>query len=262
MTQAQFETLLWSREGDVATVTINRPKVLNALNAQVLRELNLILDNRELTAGLRALVLTGAGDKAFVAGADIAAMREMTTQEALQFGRLGQDTTRKFEAAPYLTIARVQGFALGGGCELAMACDIIVASEKALFGQPEVDLGLIPGFGGTQRLARRVGLPLALEILCAGRKLNGREAFQLGLISSVATAEELDATLAQILKNLGRAAPLAVAETKKLARASLEVPLEHGLAAEVTAFASCFTGQEAKEGLSAFLEKRKANFSS
>jgi enoyl-CoA hydratase len=262
MTQAQFETLLWSREGNVATVTINRPKVLNALNAQVLRELNLILDNRELTAGLRALVLTGAGDKAFVAGADIAAMREMTTQEALQFGRLGQDTTRKFETAPYLTIARVQGFALGGGCELAMACDIIVASEKALFGQPEVDLGLIPGFGGTQRLARRVGLPLALEILCAGRKLNGREAFQLGLISSVATAEELDTTLAQILKNLGRAAPLAVAETKKLARASLEIPLEHGLAAEVTAFASCFTGQEAKEGLSAFLEKRKANFSS
>jgi enoyl-CoA hydratase len=262
MTQAQFETLLWSRAGNVATVTINRPKVLNALNAQVLRELNLILDNRELTAGLRALVLTGAGDKAFVAGADIAAMREMTNQEALQFGRLGQDTTRKFENAPYLTIARVQGFALGGGCELAMACDIIVASEKALFGQPEVDLGLIPGFGGTQRLARRVGLPLALEILCAGRKLSGREAFQLGLISSVATAEELDATLAQILKNLGRAAPLAVAETKKLARASLEIPLEHGLAAEVTAFASCFTGQEAKEGLSAFLEKRKANFSS
>jgi enoyl-CoA hydratase len=261
MTQTQFETLLWSREGDVATVTINRPKVLNALNAQVLRELNLILDKRELTADLRALVITGAGDKAFVAGADIAAMKEMTTQEALQFGRLGQGTTRKLENAPYLTIARVQGFALGGGCELAMACDIIVASEKALFGQPEVDLGLIPGFGGTQRLARRVGLPLALEILCAGRKLNGREAYQLGLISSVATAEELDAALAQILKNIGRAAPLAVAETKKLARASLEIPLEHGLAAEATAFASCFTGQEAKEGLSAFLEKRKANFS-
>ncbi len=261
MTQSNLETLLWSREGDIATLTINRPKVLNALNVQVLREIISVLDNCELTRGLRALVITGAGDKAFVAGADIAAMRELNTQEALQFARLGQDMSRRLEAAPFLTIARVQGFALGGGCELAMACDIIIASEKALFGQPEVDLGLIPGFGGTQRLARRVGLPLALEILCAGRKLNGREAYQLGLISNVAAAEELVAVLAQVLKYLSRAAPLAVAETKRLARASLEMPLEHGLAAEASAFASTFTGPEAKEGLSAFLEKRKAIFS-
>ncbi len=262
MSNPQLETLLLTREGDIATLTINRPKVLNALNVQVLNEILSILNNRELVSGLRALVIQGSGDKAFVAGADIAAMRELTTEQALTFARLGQDVTKRLEAAPYLTIARVQGFALGGGCELAMACDIIVASEKALFGQPEVDLGLLPGFGGTQRLARRVGLPLAMEILCAGRKLNGREAYQLGLVSSVAAPEELDATLAQILKNLGRAAPLAVAETKRLARASLEMPLEHGLAAEATAFASSFSGPEAKEGLSAFLEKRKANFSS
>ncbi|MCX6127681.1 MAG: enoyl-CoA hydratase-related protein [Proteobacteria bacterium] len=262
MTAPVFETLLWSREASFAHITINRPKVLNALNVQVIHELLAILNNSELTHGLRALVLSGAGDKAFVAGADIAAMQKLSTAGALEFARLGQNLTLKLEAAPYLTIAKVQGYALGGGCELAMACDLVVASDKALFGQPEVDLGILPGFGGTQRLARRVGLPLALDILCAGRKLNGLEAQQLGLVTTVASAEELDATVAKILKNIARAAPLAIAETKRLARASLDMPLDHGLAAEATAFAACFSGSEAQEGLAAFLEKRKATFSS
>lgn len=260
MSSSPYETLLVTREQSFATVTINRPQVLNALNEQVLRELHRLLDDTTFTEGLRALVLTGAGDKAFVAGADIAAMKNLNVPEALTFARLGQDLTVKLERAPFLVIAKVQGYALGGGCELAMACDIVVASEKALFGQPEVDLGLIPGFGGTQRLARRVGLPLALEILCGGRKLNGREAQAAGLVANVAASEELDARVASLLKNIGKGAPAAIAATKRLARASLEQPLPWGLDAEATAFASCFAGVEAKEGLAAFLEKRKAAF--
>lgn len=262
MASPSYETLHFVREGSIATLTINRPKVLNALSEQVLRELHSCLDDRKLTQGLRALLLTGAGEKAFVAGADIAAMQSMDAHAALTFARLGQELGLKLETAPYLTIARVQGFALGGGCELAMACDIIVAAETAVFGQPEVELGLIPGFGGTQRLARRVGLPLALEMLCAGRKLRGVEALQCGLVSSVKPPEELDSHLSMLLKNIEKAAPHAIAETKRLARASLEQSLQHGLAAEATAFATCFAGAEAREGLSAFLEKRKAQFPS
>jgi enoyl-CoA hydratase len=260
MSSSNFETLLVQREQTFATVTINRPKVLNALSEQVLRELHQLLDDQTFTEGLRALVLTGAGDKAFVAGADIAAMKNLSVSEALAFARLGQELSLKLERAPFVVIAKVQGYALGGGCELAMACDIVLASEKALFGQPEVDLGLIPGFGGTQRLARRVGLPLALEVLCAGRKLTGREAQAAGLVANVVAPEELDQLLANVLKNIGKAAPDAIAATKRLARASLEQPLPWGLDAEATAFASCFAGAEAKEGLSAFLEKRKASF--
>ena len=255
-----YETLLTQRESGVATVTINRPKVLNALSQQVIEELHHLLDDVTFTRGLRVLILTGAGEKAFVAGADIAAMRNLTPIQAVEFARLGQSLTVKLETAPFITIARVQGFALGGGCELAMACDIVVAAEKALFGQPEVDLGLIPGFGGTQRLARRVGLPLALEILCGGRKLNGREAQQLGLIAQVTSAEDLDGYVQKLVKNILKAAPHAVAETKRLARSALEQPLIHGLAAEASSFATCFAGSEAQEGLSAFLEKRPAHF--
>lgn len=256
-----YETLLVQRSGPVLTVTVNRPQVMNALNEQVLTELTRVLEDRDLTKDLRALVLAGAGDKAFVAGADIAAMQKLTPVGALKFARLGQDLTARLENSPFLVIAKVQGYALGGGCELAMACDIVVASENALFGQPEVDLGLIPGFGGTQRLAKRVGLPLAMEILCAGRKLNGREAQTLGLVSTVTAAGEIDAALEKILKNVNKAAPHAIAETKRLARASLEQSLANGLSSEATAFATCFAGPEAGEGLQAFLEKRKANFS-
>jgi enoyl-CoA hydratase len=254
-----YETITVLRDADVATLTINRPTVLNALNAQVLMEMTDYL-NSDDTQNLRALVITGAGDKAFVAGADIASMANLSAVEALQFSRLGQDLTSSLEAQPFLTIARVQGYALGGGCELALACDLVVASENALFGQPEVDLGLIPGFGGTQRLARRVGLPLAMEMLCAGRKISGKEALTYGLASTVVDAAELDAALAKIIKNIRKAAPLAIAETKKLARASLEQPLHAGLSAEAEAFALCFAKDEAREGIQAFLEKRKANF--
>ncbi len=255
-----YETILVSREGNVATVTINRPSVLNALSEVVLKELTHYLNDHEATRDLRALILTGSGDRSFIAGADIAGMQKLTPVQALRFARLGQDLTTALENQPFITIARVNGFALGGGCEVAMACDIVVASETALFGQPETDLGLIPGFGGTQRLAKRVGLPLAMEMLVAGRKLSGSEAFQLGLASSVVPLADLDAAVAKIIKGILKGAPHAIAETKRLARASLEHPLASGLSAEATAFATCFAGEESKEGIQAFLEKRKANF--
>ncbi len=255
-----YESILVSREGNVATVTINRPSVLNALSEVVLKELTHYLADHEATRDLRALILTGAGDRSFIAGADIAGMQKLSPVEALRFARLGQDLTTSLENQPFITIARVNGFALGGGCEVAMACDIVVASDTALFGQPETDLGLIPGFGGTQRLAKRVGLPLAMEMLVAGRKLSGTEAFQLGLVSSVAPLADLDAAVAKVIKGILKGAPHAIAETKRLARASLEHPLASGLSAEATAFATCFAGEESKEGIQAFLEKRKANF--
>lgn len=259
--KTHYETLTVHQEPGVTWLTINRPKVLNALNPRVLGELTEAIDATVKAAGSRVLVLSGAGDKAFIAGADIAAMQSMTPGEALHFARIGQNLTAALEAAPFITIAKVQGFALGGGCEVAMACDIIIAAEQARFGQPEVDLGLIPGFGGTQRLVKRVGMAVAMDMLCAGRKLTGLEALQLGLASQVAPLENLDTAVQNTVKKILKAAPGALAETKRLAKQSLEMPLGSGLASEATAFAACFAGAEAKEGTSAFLEKRPASFS-
>ena len=236
-------------------------QALNALNGQVLEELLEVLECTVYPSASRALVISGEGEKAFVAGADIAAMKEMSAEDSLHFVRLGQEVTKALEAAPFVTIAEVQGFALGGGCELAMACDIIVASTKAIFGQPEVDLGLVPGFGGTQRLAKRVGLPLAMDMLVAGRKLKGTEAFQAGLVSRVVEPEELEDAVDAVVAGVLKASPTAILETKRLTRDSMESPLAQGLASEASTFAYCFAGSEAKEGISAFIEKRKASFS-
>jgi enoyl-CoA hydratase len=254
-----FETLQWKQEAGAGYLTINRPQVLNALNAQVLKELEQAVAYVR-TSNLRALVIAGAGEKAFVAGADISQMSSLRPQEALEFARLGQKVTTMLETLPQLTIARVQGFALGGGCELAMACDVVIASKKARFGQPEVNLGLVPGFGGTQRLVRRVGLPVALDILCAGRNLSGEEAASLGLVSRCAEPEELDAAVEMVLKGIMKAGPLAIAETKRLTRSAYDCSLTAGLAAEASAFAAGFDGDEAKEGMKAFVEKRPASF--
>ncbi|SMF13721.1 enoyl-CoA hydratase/isomerase family protein [Pseudobacteriovorax antillogorgiicola] len=259
--RTEYENLEVSIEEGVTYATINRPKVLNALNEAVIRDLLELIDQTVFPSASRVLVLSGSGDKAFVAGADISAMGKMSSDEILQFTRMGQELTKALEAAPFVTVASVQGFALGGGCELAMACDITIASENALFGQPEVDLGLIPGFGGTQRLARRVGLPMALDILVGGRKLKGQEAFQVGLVSRVVPQEELEDAVDSTIEAILKASPTAIQETKRLTRESLEMPLAQGLASEATTFAQCFQGHEAKEGISAFLEKRKASFS-
>ena len=253
-----FETIVLERSESVVRITINRPKVLNALNLQVLLELEQAI---EASKNARVLILQGAGEKAFVAGADIAAMQKLSASEALEFSRLGQKIFSSLENANFISIAKVQGFALGGGCELAMACDIILASEQAVFGQPEVDLGLIPGFGGTQRLVKRVGLAKAMAILVAGKKMKANEAASAGLVSEVCPAEQLEALTEKFTLAIVKAGPKAVSETKRLAQQAFESPLNQGLNQEAAVFANCFAAEEAREGMLAFLEKRKANFS-
>jgi len=258
---SQFNSIIFDQEGPVAKITINRPNSLNALNASVIEEmLQAILG--EMDPDVRVLVIEGSGDKAFIAGADIKDMLEMDPSEALEFARLGQNLLNTLEQIPQIVVAKVQGFALGGGCELAMACDIIIASTKASFGQPEVNLGLVPGFGGTQRLVRRVGLPVAMDLLLSGsgRKLTGQEAYNLGLISRVCSPETLTEEVESVIKSLLKTGPIACREIKRLVREAQEMTLRAGLNSEASTFANCFSGSEYREGINAFLEKRTPNF--
>jgi enoyl-CoA hydratase len=258
----KFETLEFKVDGPVCRITVNRPTALNALNPQVLDELETAHFRTMDPAATRVLVLSGAGDRAFVAGADIAAMQHMSPAEARDFARHGQMLTKALETLTQVTIAKVHGFALGGGCELAMACDIVVAAKSAKFGQPEVNLGIIPGFGGTQRLVRRVGLPVALDLLLTGRArtLSGTDAHQLGLVSRVVDDEKLEDEVQKVIRGVLGAGPHAVAEAKRLAREAYAMGLDAGLNAEANAFAACFAGDEAQEGIGAFLEKRTPAF--
>lgn len=242
-------------------ITINRPDVLNALSEGVLQELGYVLLNN-VEEDMRTIVISGQGPKAFVAGADIAPMAELDVQDALRFAKQGQMVMSTLEKLPQVTIAKVDGFALGGGCELAMCCDIIVASENSLFGQPEVNLGLIPGFGATQRLPKRVGLPQALDMLLTGRgkSITAIQALQYGLISRVVPANQLDAEVDKIIADIQKTSFSAVAETKRLAREALHMTLENGLESEAAAFALRFAHPDVKEGVGAFLEKRKPEF--
>lgn len=259
-----YETLIVSFKDQVCRLQINRPQALNALNAQVLEEMQDVLFSAMDPEQTRVIVIEGAGDKAFVAGADVASMRDMTPAQARDFARQGQMLTKALETLPQVTIAKVQGFALGGGCELAMACDLVIAGRNAKFGQPEVNLGIIPGFGGTQRLVRRVGMHVAMDMLLCGRarSLSGTEAHQLGLVSRVVDDEKLEEEVGKAIRGILGAGPQAVAETKRLARDAYAMSLDAGLNAEANAFAACFGEEEAQEGLAAFLEKRTASFSS
>ena len=259
-----YETIEIRTEGPVCRLKINRPQALNALNGKVLEELEDVLFRAMDPDATRVIVIEGGGDKAFVAGADIAEMRDMTPAQARDFARQGQMLTKALETLPQVTIAKVQGFALGGGCELAMACDIIIAGRNAKFGQPEVNLGIIPGFGGTQRLVRRVGMHVAMDMLLCGRSrsLSGTEAHQLGLVSRVVDDDKLEEEVAKAIRGILGAGPQAVAETKRLARDAYAMSLDAGLNAEANAFAACFGEDEAQEGLAAFLEKRSPSFSS
>jgi len=259
---SNFETLTVQHEPYVSRITINRPDVLNALNQQVIHELKsavgFIADQQ---TDCKLIILSGAGEKAFVAGADIREMKELSPAQARSFARNGQELTELLEQVNQLTLAVVDGFALGGGCELAMACDLILASTKAKFGQPEVGLGLIPGFGGTQRLTKRVGIPVAMDMLCAGRNLSGEEAFQLGLVSRVCQPDQIVEETNKIIKKILNHAPAAIAATKRLCRGAYAMELSSGLQAEADAFSLCFSNSEGVEGMGAFLEKRSANFS-
>jgi len=261
-----FETLIVDSiyGGKAAKVVINRPSSLNALNRKILEELRTALTRISETREIRVVTLEGAGEKAFVAGADIVQMRELDAAGARQFALLGQEVTTLIESMPQIVIAKIRGFALGGGCELAMACDILLATNTAKFGQPEVNLGLIPGFGGTQRLARRVGLPVALDMICSGRgrTLKADEALNAGLVSRVIDSEKMDAEAHTLVESILAAGPEAVRTCKRLVRESLNVNLPNGLRAEASSFMDCWSVGEASEGMSAFLEKRAPAFDS
>lgn len=246
-------------QGRSGRICINRPLKLNALNAEVLEQLERTVAELERTEA-RVVRVCGAGDKAFVAGADISAMRDMGVQAARAFAAYGGHVFERLAALGALVIAEVQGFALGGGFELALACDVILASDKAKFGLPEVGLGLIPGFGGTQRLTRRIGYGKAIELIATGRTISAEDAHALGIVSKVTTADTLSEQAARLAAEVLAQGGHAVACAKRAVRASQDLPLNAGLGLEATLFSQCFAHHESKEGIAAFLEKRKPQF--
>ena len=251
-----MSTLHTEIENDIGIITLSRPKALNAINTQMVAELDVTL--REwATENLSAVILTGEG-KAFAAGADISQMSSFTAVEAQQFALNGQRILRLLETFPAPTIAAVNGFALGGGCELAMCCDIILAAPRALFGQPEVRLGVIPGFGGTQRLLRRVGRQAGLELMMTGRNVKAEEAVQLGIALRI--EEDVLAAAKQLAESIAKNGPISVRLVKEVVNTTDRLDMETGLAQEAMAFGLCFASEDQKEGMSAFLEKRKATF--
>lgn len=244
----------------VVTLTISRPKALNALNSAVISELEQVLVSLEARSDLRAVLITGAGEKSFVAGADIAEMKDKTPEQAREFAGQALRTIKRLEALPVPVVALVNGFCLGGGCELALACDWAVASDNAIFGQPEVLLGVIPGFGGTQRLPRRVGPAMAIDLVTTGRKIDAREALRIGLVNRVMPQAELGAYVEELTKQLGGNGPRAVRGAKQAVHEGLDQDLDSALALETSLFALCFADDEQTEGMSAFVEKRKPEF--
>ncbi len=239
-----MDFITYEQEGFVGVITINRPKALNALNSGVLDELNACLDAVDLEA-TRALILTGAGEKSFVAGADIAEMSTLTKAEGEAFGKKGNDVFRKLETFPIPVIAAVNGFALGGGCEIAMSCDIRICSDNALFGQPEVGLGITPGFGGTQRLARLIGAGKAKEMIYACVNVKAEEAKAIGLVNAVYTQEELLPAAKKLAGKIAKNAPIAVRACKKAINDGLDAPMDEAIVIEERLFGSCF--EKAKE---------------
>ena len=243
-------------QGAVAVLTIDRPKALNALNPEVLADLKAAFEGLDQNT-VRCVVLTGAGDKSFVAGADIGSMSTMTRAEGEAFGKLGNDIFLMIESFPLPVIAAVNGFALGGGCELAMSCDIRICSDNAMFGQPEVGLGITPGFGGTQRLARLVGMGMAKQMLYTARNIDAGEALRIGLVNAVIPqAELLDAALkmaGQIAKN----APIAVRACKKAVNEGMQVSIDKAVEIEEKLFGDCFETHDQVEGMACFLSREK-----
>ncbi|MFM6974630.1 MAG: enoyl-CoA hydratase/isomerase family protein [Agromyces sp.] len=250
----------------IATVTIDRPEALNALSVEILTELAETFEHLEVQIladrqSVRGVILTGAGGRAFVAGADIRAMSVMDVTEGERIGQLGQTLTTRIEALPVPVIAAVDGVALGGGCELAMACDVIYATEASRFGQPEVKLGLIPGFGGSVRLPRFVGLARARELIYSGRVIDAATAHHYGLVAELfASRDELITAATDSLRLMAANGPLAIAATKAVMADIVGMDTESALARELAGFAECFAGSEVREGTTAFLEKRPAQF--
>jgi enoyl-CoA hydratase len=259
-----FETLKLDDSDAIPVIYVNRPEKLNALNGQVIRELGSLfgeLERRAAGARPLAAVLTGSGDKAFVAGADIAEMSVMTAAEAKVFADQGHALMLAIEQASFPVIAAVNGFALGGGCELALACDFIYASDRAKFGQPEVNLGLMPGFGGTQRLSRRVGQALARELVYTGDTLSAERALAVGLVNAVVPHAELLPKAREVAAKIAAKAPLAIAASKRVIARGYDADQITGNELEATAFSGLFASEDQREGTRAFLEKRAARFS-
>jgi enoyl-CoA hydratase len=244
----------------IATITLNRPEKLNAINAELLADLSAAVHELDADPGVRVAILTGAGEKAFAAGADIAAMSEMPPAEARRFAEAGHAVGAAIEEAHFPVIAAVNGFALGGGCELALACDFIYASDKAKFGQPEVNLAVVPGFGGTQRLARRVGIGRARELCYTGDVVAADEALRIGLVNAVVPHAELLARVQEVAKKIAAKGPLAIAQAKRVVLRGADIPLATAHELEAQAFAGLFGSHDQREGMKAFLEKRTAAF--
>lgn len=255
-----FDNLLFAANDGVAVLTFNRPKALNALNSALLNELSEALDQVAKDDSIKVLILTGAGEKAFVAGADISEMKDKTPLQAREFSRLGNEIFLKLENLPQPTIAAVNGFALGGGCELAMACDLRVASTTAKFGQPEVNLGIVAGFGGTQRLPRLVGAGIAKELLMTGEMIHAERAHQIGLVNHVVEFGDLLAKAQEIADRIKSKGQLAVRYSKQLVNEGMNMDLERALSLESESFGTLFGTEDRLEGMTAFLEKRQANF--
>ncbi len=254
-----FSNLLIENSESICTVKINNPKSLNSLNAEVLTELEQAFDQIKNDSEIAVVILTGEG-KAFVAGADIAYMKNLNADEAKKFGEDGSRIFRKIETLDKVVIAAVNGFALGGGCELSMACDIRVASSKAKFGQPEVGLGITPGFSGTQRLPRIVGLGIAKELIYTGSIIDAQEAYRIGLVNKVTEPDMLMEEAYKIAEKIKSNSKTAVKYSKESINAGIETDIETGIKYESNLFGMCFASEDQKEGMSAFIEKRPANF--
>ena len=254
-----YTTLLTSLENNIFTITINRPDKLNALNKDVFTDLDKAADEIKNNAEIKSAIITGAGSKAFAAGADITEFAELNKAEAMSLSKRGQDIFFKIENSSKPVIAAVNGFALGGGCELAMACHFRIAGNHAKFGQPEVNLGLIPGYGGTQRLTQLIGKGRAIELLISGNMIDATTALQYGLVNYVVPADELLNKAIAVLSQINTKAPIAIAAAILAANAVYN-ETKNGYAMEVNAFGECFATDDMKEGTKAFLEKREANF--
>lgn len=256
-----FDTVQLKQEANIAIAVINRPEALNALNSQVLDDFKKMLDFVEKEKTIQALIITGEG-RSFVAGADIGQQRDLDVESGRDWGRLGSALFRRLELLPIPTLAAINGFALGGGCELALACDIRIAGEKAKLGQPEVGLGITPGFSGTQRLSRLVGPAKAKELIFTGKIISAAEAERIGLVNKVTEGDCLLAETIEMAKAITKNAPLAVKYAKVAIDRGLDVDIDSGIAIENELFALCFATLDQKEGMTAFLEKRPADFKS
>jgi enoyl-CoA hydratase len=255
-----YKNILFDVKEEIATITFNRPKVLNAMNFEVMTEILDAVKICEKDDNIKALILTGAGDKAFVAGADISQMQESTTLGIQKIMELGHRTLRLIETMPKPSIAAVNGFALGGGTEIALSCDIRFSSENAVFGQPEILIGIIPGWGGTQRLPRLVGMGIAKEMILSGVQINAQRAYEIGLVNRVFPAENLMEETRKFALKLAKLPPFALKMAKNAMNYGFDLALDNANKLEISCIAQCFSTQDQKEGMRAFLEKRKPVF--